>query len=719
MSYSDKPKPEKGLDSLSDQLRSALSCEDNKPDSKQLDLGSPVSPLTTRRSGRGGRATSGLTTTSSSSSSSGSVSGKTANPAVVKRSDVGRKSHSGELSGSSGSSPTAAESTRSGSATRNYKPGHARSNSGGAPLIYSGGSVASGGGCGGSVNSPTVNVLPPTGNICPSGKILKTGMATKSSPRRDVLGSGTGNYGHGSIMRGGVSGGKLGGGSSSGGEASPANVTGNKQFAGESMTMKNAMGASWDLETVTKAGNEQYKKGNLLEALSLYDRAISISPGNAACRNNRAAALATLGRLTEAVKECEAAVRLDPAYGRAHQRLASLHLRLGQTENARKHLFLPGQKPDPVELQKLKAMERHLKRCADARKMGDWKNLLKEVDAAIAAGGDYSPQLFACRVEAFLKLHHLEDADSGLSSIPKFEPATSSCSQTTFCGFYSEAYLYFVRAQVDMTMGRFENAVAAAEKAVQLDPGSFEIAVMLNNVKLVASARARGNDLFKAGMFDEACSAYVEGFKGDPFNSVLHCNRAACWSKLGQWERSIDDCNQALRIRPKYTKALLRRAASYLQLERWAESVRDYEVLRKELPGDNEVAEALFHAQVALKNSRGEEVYNMKFGGEVEKVLGLDQFRAEISSPGVSVVHFKAASNKQCEQISPFVDTLCHRYPSVNFVKVDVEESPEVAKAENVRIVPTFKIYKKGSRVKEMICPTPQVLESSVRHYSL
>lgn len=60
--------------------------------------------------------------------------------------------------------------------------------------------------------------------------------------------------------------------------------------------------------------------------------------------------------------------------------------------------------------------------------------------------------------------------------------------------------------------------------------------------------------------------------------------------------------------------------------------MRDYEILRKELPNDNEVAESLFRAQVALKKSRGEEVYNMKFGGDVELVSGLDQFRAAISS---------------------------------------------------------------------------------------
>lgn len=55
----------------------------------------------------------------------------------------------------------------------------------------------------------------------------------------------------------------------------------------------------------------------------------------------------------------------------------------------------------------------------------------------------------------------------------------------------------------------------------------------------------------------------------------------------------------------------------------------------------------------------------------------------------------------------------------LNFKKVDVQESPAIADTEHVRVVPTFKIYKNGSRVKEMICPSPEVLESSVRHYSL
>lgn len=345
MSHTGKSIQEMGLDSLTDRFRNTLSCsgniDNNKPDFKELDLGSPVSPLVTRTSGNAGCAGAAggggaAVSSSSSSSSSGSVSGKTNAAQLGRRSDGKASSHSGELSGSSETSPTASESHRSTATKGNSKPGHRRLGSAGAPLIYSGGSFistsgspsnagAGSGGCGGgntatssSSNSP--NNLFPSGNICPSGKILKPAIASKTASKTVVLGSGTGNYGHGSIMRGA-------GGAKSGspGDASASGSI-SQSSGGEAMLVKRAM-ANSDPEEVKKAGNELYKKGHFVEALSLYERAISILPDNAAYRSNRAAVLTALGRLGEAVRECEEAVRLDPGYGRAHQRLASLYLR--------------------------------------------------------------------------------------------------------------------------------------------------------------------------------------------------------------------------------------------------------------------------------------------------------------------------------------------------------------------------------------------------------
>ncbi|XP_066314537.1 TPR repeat-containing thioredoxin TTL1-like [Miscanthus floridulus] len=643
------------------------------------DLGSPVSPLRARAS-----------VATSSSSSSGSAK----SPAPSNAGMADGRSHSGELVGECNPPPLMA---------------HRRSGSG--QLIFSGSSSrGSGGGDRGSTaSSPMLNALP-TGNICPSGRVPAT-AATPPPPRSrpDVLGSGTGHYGHGSIMRGAG--------------MAPARSSIDSSFLGHSSRSPASFPASsGSLQEVTRLGNEWYKKGKYAEALRHYERAVALCPESAACRGNRAAALIGLGRLADALRECEEAVRLDPVSGRSHSRVAGVCLRLGMIDKARRHFTQAGhlQQSDPTEWQKLQEVEVHLGRCTNARKIGDWKSTLREADAAIAAGADSSQLLLALRSEALLRLHKLEEAESTLASLLKLDGALpSSLTAAKLSGMLAESYVHIVRAQVDMALGRFDTAVAAAEKARDLDPGNAEIGMVLNNVRLVAKAREQGNDLFKVAKFSDASMAYGEGLKYDPSNSVLHCNRAACWSKLEKWEKAVDDCNEALRIQPNYTKALLRRAASYAKLERWVDCVRDYEVLRKELPSDKEVAEALFHAQIALKATRGEDVSNMKFGGEVEIVSNVEQLRAAISSPGVSVVYFMSAMNQQCTQITPSVNTLCTECPSVNFLKVNIDSSPMVAKAENVRIVPTFKIYKGGVKVKEMICPSLHVLRYSVRHYSV
>uniref|UniRef100_A0A0E0L6D7 Thioredoxin domain-containing protein n=1 Tax=Oryza punctata TaxID=4537 RepID=A0A0E0L6D7_ORYPU len=692
-----------GADRLSIRA-AALALDDaagrDKPDTKRdvfADLGSPVSPLRLRPGA--------AATPSSSSSSAGSAKSPALCNAGAGLGRGGWGSHSGELV-AEGNPPR--------------PPGHRRSGSG--PLIFSGGSSSAGsgggGGCGGgsTASSPLTNALP-TGNICPSGRVASAAPAPHRRARPDVLGSGTGHYGHGSIMRGGGGGG--------GGMAPPRSSIDASPYHGSysrsPASCPAPQGSSGSLQEVTRAGNEWYKKGHYGEALRHYDQAVALCPDSAACRSNRAAALIGLGRLAEALRECEEAIRRDPASGRAHSRLAALCLRFGMVERARKHFMLAGQvnQSDPAEFQRLQEVERHLGRCMDARKTGDWKSALREADAAIANGADSSQLLLALRSEALLRLNKLEEADSTITSLSKLDIASLSSMSTKLSGMVADSYVHVVEAQVNMAFGRFDIAVTMAEKARVIDPGNTEVGRITNNIRLVAQARGQGNELFKAGKFAEASIAYGEGLKYEPSNPVLYCNRAACWSKLGRWMKAVEDCNEALKVQPGYTKALLRRAASYAKLERWADCVRDYEVLRKELPSDTEVAEALFHAQVALKTARGEEVANMKFGGEVETVTSIEQLRDAIHSPGVSVVYFMAAMNQQCQQITPFVDSLCSECPSVNFLKVNVDENPMVARAENVRIVPSFKIYKDGARVKEMICPSLHILRYSVKHYAV
>lgn len=361
-------------------------------------------------------------------------------------------------------------------------------------------------------------------------------------------------------------------------------------------------------------GNEDYKSGRFAEALALYDAAISIDPNKASYRSNKSAALAALGRLLEAVFECREAIRIEPHYHRAHHRLATLYLRLGEPDKAAYHYKHAGQEADQYDLAKVKSLQTHLNKCTEARRLRDWNTLIKETEYAISAGADSAPQIYTLQAEALLKLHRHQEADKVLIRGPKFD--VDEC--TKFLGPIGNATLLVTRAQVDLAIGRFDEALEAAQRAGRLDPNNREASMVMRKARAVAAARLKGNELFRASRFSEACVAYGEGLERDPYNSVLLCNRAACRSKLGQLEKAIEDCMAALNVRPSYSKARLRRADCNAKLERWEASIQDYEILLQETPEEEEVKRALSEAQAQLIKQLGRDPEEVENGGATD-----------------------------------------------------------------------------------------------------
>ncbi|XWS21521.1 hypothetical protein CRYUN_Cryun30bG0061300 [Craigia yunnanensis] len=133
-----------------------------------------------------------------------------------------------------------------------------------------------------------------------------------------------------------------------------------------------------DPEALKNMGNEAYKQGKFEEALTLYERAISLDYKQATYRCNKSAALLGLGRFMEAVIECKEAIQLDPTYCRAHHRLATIYLRLGEVEQALYHYKQAGNHADSNDIAEAQALNQRLKRCSDARKSKEWRTLLKE-----------------------------------------------------------------------------------------------------------------------------------------------------------------------------------------------------------------------------------------------------------------------------------------------------------------------------------------------------
>ena len=83
--------------------------------------------------------------------------------------------------------------------------------------------------------------------------------------------------------------------------------------------------------------------------------------------------------------------------------------------------------------------------------------------------------------------------------------------------------------------------------------------------------------------------------------------------------------------------------------------------------------------------------------------------------------HIHIQSNKCCTLCVNDVPSCCILMLRIvwNHLQVDVEEHPYLTRIESVTFIPTFKLYKNGQKVKEILGPSEQTLEHAVKHYSL
>lgn len=67
------------------------------------------------------------------------------------------------------------------------------------------------------------------------------------------------------------------------------------------------------------------------------------------------------------------------------------------------------------------------------------------------------------------------------------------------------------------------------------------------------------------------------------------------------------------------------------------------------------------------------------------------------------VVDFSATWCGPCKMISPYFDELSSVYTNVAFLKVDVDDLPDVAQEQGVRAMPTFMAFYNGAKVDELV----------------
>jgi tetratricopeptide (TPR) repeat protein len=78
--------------------------------------------------------------------------------------------------------------------------------------------------------------------------------------------------------------------------------------------------------------------------------------------------------------------------------------------------------------------------------------------------------------------------------------------------------------------------------------------------------KAKGNNFFKSGKYEDAIAKYQEATAIDPNEASYWSNMAACYEKLGRFTEMVDASRSCIKADKNFVKGYFRLAVAYKQL---------------------------------------------------------------------------------------------------------------------------------------------------------
>ncbi|MCR8744943.1 thioredoxin [Romboutsia lituseburensis] len=102
------------------------------------------------------------------------------------------------------------------------------------------------------------------------------------------------------------------------------------------------------------------------------------------------------------------------------------------------------------------------------------------------------------------------------------------------------------------------------------------------------------------------------------------------------------------------------------------------------------------------------------------KVINTSQFRGDVENgEGLVVVDFYATWCGPCKMLAPVFESLGEEMKNeARFVKIDIDQSLEIAQQFNISTVPTMMIFKDGKPVESLVGFMPkEKIKDKVKAY--
>jgi len=356
-------------------------------------------------------------------------------------------------------------------------------------------------------------------------------------------------------------------------------------------------------EEKKEEGNQFYKVKNYREALKKYSEAIDLCPQCAAFYGNRSACYMMLGQPKLALEDARTSTTLEPAFVKGWVRMAKCCIMLGDTVTARQavnRVSELGGSGVEQEQRNTELIEKFESDSQQAYNNKDFRKALYCLDKSLEIAS-HSVRTKTARAECLAFLARYPEAQEAANSILQFDTMNADA-------IYVRGLCLYYEDNVDRAFTHFT-------QVLRLAPDHIKAKEIYRKAKSLKQKKEEGNTAFKAGHLTEAIRLYSEALEIDPCNrstnAKLFFNRATVAAKLGKIKDSIEDCSKAIDLDPNYTKAILRRAKSYMETEQYEEAVRDYEKVSKSDKHNGEYRQLLQQAKLELKKSKRKDYYKI------------------------------------------------------------------------------------------------------------
>jgi tetratricopeptide (TPR) repeat protein len=322
-------------------------------------------------------------------------------------------------------------------------------------------------------------------------------------------------------------------------------------------------------------GALQLQRGDWVEALALFDRALALAP-SAAIHSNRGAALRALGRLEEALASHDEAARLAPGLAPIHANRAEVLLALGRhaevVESCDQALALRADHADTWARRGLALQI--LDRQQEALASYDQVLSLRPGDASAWLNRGVALQALgrsAEAIESYDRAMALEPSarahvnkGNALYALERHAEAVASFDAAIGMGL-DEASMWFTRGNALQPLERHADALASYDRALALQPDYVEA---WNN---------RGNALRALTRYDDAIASYDHALALRPDSRQARVNKGNVLQIVNRHDTALPCYDAVLAAEPDHVDAHWNGALCRLALGDFAAGWREFE----------------------------------------------------------------------------------------------------------------------------------------------